>query len=229
TVDRAYRTFLGRLGNRVVKSDPRMSAFYFQVSDQQVFAVKFADEAGLFHIVSDTEMPEANQWYHLAAVSDGSTLKLYKDSLDGQGYRLVGKGDLTSSPNPAMANPPVDSNGDTWSWSVGFCKYGLSSDPKDDNVDRFLGCVDEIMISDTALTPDKFLFSQPNRKTAPAVARTDSPASQAEASSPAAPAEAAKPIWKSPILYIVVLSAIAVVVLLFVIIQLVFAVKRTVK
>jgi hypothetical protein len=49
--------------------------------------------------------------------------------------------------------------GDTqWGWTVGRGRYG-SSDLQDQNhVDRFLGYIDEVRISDVALAPSAFLF-----------------------------------------------------------------------
>ena len=39
-----------------------------------------------------------NHWYHAAAVSDGRTLRLYVDTLDGRGYQLRA---ATALPRPA--------------------------------------------------------------------------------------------------------------------------------
>ena len=107
-----------------------------------------------------------NQWYNVAAVSDGTNLFLYKDSLDGNGYQLVGTAAETGT-NTALAIPSGSyatmSDGSTWAWSVGRGRYGTSANPGDDHVDRFYGYIDEVRISDTALQPSQFLFAVPKR------------------------------------------------------------------
>jgi hypothetical protein len=83
----------------------------------------------------------ANKWYNIAAVDDGSTLSLYLDS--GSGYVLQG-----SVPSAGLVN--LNS---TWDVGRGFYNNGVT--------DWFNGNIDEVRISDTALSPSQFLFYTP--------------------------------------------------------------------
>lgn len=165
-----FQTFVGRDGNHMVANgDPGLGSLYFQVDNYNSanLAISYTDVAGTFHsIQDDTASLAVNHWYNVAAVSDGTNLFLYKDSTDGNGYQLIGTAAETST-NTALAIPTgayaTMSDGSTWAWSVGRGRYGTSANPADDHVDRFYGYIDEVRISDTALTPSQFLFAAPQR------------------------------------------------------------------
>jgi hypothetical protein len=159
TVDGAFHTFVGREGNGVTGLNAGLAPLYFGMTNTNQFAIKFADAAGNFHELLDTETVVADQWYNLAAVSDGSTLRLYKDEIDGNGYLEVGSLDISGSANSAMADPGLDQNGDTWGWTLGRGRFGTSDNPTANHVDRWLGFIDEVRISDMALAPGNFLFA----------------------------------------------------------------------
>jgi hypothetical protein len=84
----------------------------------------------------------SDQWYHAAVVNDGSTLSLYLDTYgDGNGYVLQSQ----TTVNGALA----DANA---VWTIGKGAYGGNL------TDWFNGTIDEVRISNTALSPDQFLF-----------------------------------------------------------------------
>ena len=168
-----WRTFVGRDGNDVNPSEAGLAPFYFQkvgadlpgtaFNDIDHVRIQFVDATGTPHAAIDPNPMAANQWYHYSATSDGNTLKLFKDQLDGAGYQMVASTDISASANRAMINPGVDGNGDTWGWTVGRGRYGTSDNPNDNHGDRWLGYVDEVRFSDVALDPTQFLFKpQPN-------------------------------------------------------------------
>jgi hypothetical protein len=159
TVDGGFRTFVGREGNGVYPGDPNGAPLYFQITNNNQFRINYTDAAGNLHIADSPDSVLAHQWYHVAAVSNGSTLKLYVDSFNGQGYQEKASLDLTGSTNSAMINPGVDANGDTWGWTLGRGRYGSNDDPTQDHTDRFFGYIDEVRISDNALAPASLLFA----------------------------------------------------------------------
>jgi hypothetical protein len=159
TVDGGFRTFVGREGNGVNPGDPNGAPLYFQITNENVFRINYTDAAGNLHIADSPDTVLAHQWYHVAAVSNGTTLKLYVDSFNGQGYQEKASLDLTGSTNSAMIDPGLDVNGDTWGWTVGRGRYGSSDDPLADHTDRFFGYIDEVRVSDTAIAPTSLLFA----------------------------------------------------------------------
>jgi hypothetical protein len=228
-VDNNFHTFIGRGGTRVVTGEPRLASFYFQVDNQKRFALKFADQAGFFFRLLDTEQVDVDRWYHVAAVSDGRELKLYKDALDGRGYRLMAATNLSVSPQPAMVKPAVDQNGDTWSWTIGYCRYGERADPAMDRRDWFNGFIDEVAIDDTALAPEQFLFALRTapRQPPPAVPSAAAPAAAGE---PAAPApKAARSRWANPLMYIIPLALLVFGFVLVLLVQLTLLTRRIKK
>jgi len=154
------RTFVGRDGNGDSGvGDGNRAPLYFKTLNGTL-QILFTDEAGNTYDLSDTTGPIAtNTWYNVAAVSDGATLSLYKDS--GAGYQLVNSMALT----PGDTRLNYDDNnsttvGDTqWGWTVGRGRYGGSDAQDGGHVDRWFGAIDEVRISDVALKPNQFLFA----------------------------------------------------------------------
>lgn len=99
--------------------------------------------------VSSLNPMVGGQWYYAAVVNDGSSLKLYLDSTDGNGYQLqstIGvNGAFYQGPNPA--DPGWD-----FSWTVGRGFFNGGAD-------WFTGIIDEVRVSNTALAPSDFLFA----------------------------------------------------------------------
>ena len=94
------------------------------------------------------------RWYHLAASSDGRTLRLYVDALDGRGYVQRAAKEL-----PATGSTALGKGEDDAEWTIG--RAGNAGNPTDWL--RFRGWIDEVRICDTALAPAEFLFA-PNGK-----------------------------------------------------------------
>jgi hypothetical protein len=176
TVDGSFRTVVGRDGNGVWTQPPPGGAsnapLYFQMSSANRWRLEYTDEAGFRHEVVAQDVPIiAHQTYHVAATMDGTNLRLYVDASDGQG--LVQRALSTTpgaSPNSAMAYDEVGSTtaGDTiFPWTVSRGRFGTSDVQGDNHVDRFLGQVDEVRISNNALTPAQLLFAGQNSQTGP--------------------------------------------------------------
>lgn len=153
-----HQTFVGRDGRKDLPAPADRAPLYFKTLNGQL-QILFTDEAGNDYDLSDTTGNlSLNTWYNVAAVSNGTTLSLYKDS--GGGYQLVNSMPLI----PGDTRLNYDDNGSStvgdtqWGWTVGRGRYGGSLEQTANHVDRFFGYIDEVRISDTALTPNQFLM-----------------------------------------------------------------------
>jgi hypothetical protein len=169
-VANGFHTIVGRDGRDVVTGAGAMAPLYFSTRPNGVVAIQFADRAGYrFDAVSANNAVTTGKWYHMAGVSDGSTLSLYlNDVAAGTGYQLVTQTPLTGSIDTRLAIG--NGSGGDWvagTWTVARGLYNGG------HVDRFLGNIDEVRISDTALSVSQFLFSPP---TAQAAASKPNPA-----------------------------------------------------
>ncbi len=109
--------------------------------DNNLLQVEQYDAAGGISQVSSLATIQPGRWYHAAAVNDGSTLSLWLDSNDGNGYQLQG----TAAVSGALFE--IDST-----WTIGRGMW-------DNNpADWFDGIIDEVRISNTALDPSEFLW-----------------------------------------------------------------------
>lgn len=164
----AHRTFLGRDSRGTATSNSSLAAVYFQLMPNNTLAFKYCDISGYWHEAVSTSSivtgfdygtnPTAQgvPWYSASAVSNGSTLSLYlKEHGVDMSYRLVAQADLTAggSPNTAMTAGAGDGGDwDAGDWTVGRGLYNGN------HGDRAYGFIDEVRISDTALTPAEFLY-----------------------------------------------------------------------
>jgi hypothetical protein len=162
-----YRTIVGRDSKGAATIDGNLSALYLQVLPGDAVAIQFADVSGVWHkavsaagVITGFSYPDTadGHWYNIAAVSDGSLLSLYLDSVDdtSTGYQLVAQTDMTLSGSPNTALTAGVGDGTDWdagNWSVGRGLYAGGQG------DRAYGFIDEVRISDSALTQDQFLFA----------------------------------------------------------------------
>jgi hypothetical protein len=145
--------FIENLPTFAVKTRPPGNPNDFRQGRLQV---EMWDGAGnLTDIVSNNTL-NVDQWYYFAVVSDGTagTVSLWLDSNDGNGYLLQG------SPNPisgALYQGP-DPQNPNWdnSWTVGRGQFGGGV------ADFFDGRIDEVRITNSALSPSQFLFAPPD-------------------------------------------------------------------
>jgi hypothetical protein len=157
-----YRTIVGRDARNVSTANGNLAALYLQVRPDDSVGVSFTDVSGYthaafsppgwiygFHWGSDPEGTNAlAPWYHLAAVSDGDTLRFHVNN------QLVAWTDLTASgsPNRALAVGTSSESGYTaGAWTVGRGLYAGG------HTDRAYGFIDEVRICNSALMPDQLL------------------------------------------------------------------------
>lgn len=138
-----WRTMIGRDGSTGIPND-LAAAFYFQNNGiDNRFRINFSTVGGQRYILDSDFVPQAGQWYHLAAVSDGATLQMWADKLDGNGFQLVGSLTL----NPANDNRPRATG--TWTFGRGWYNGNF--------VDHIVGNLDNIRFSEAALTPAQLI------------------------------------------------------------------------
>ena len=110
-------------------------------NDTDKFQIEVVDAAGVGHDVQSTIPTLANTYYDLAATYDGTTLSLYaKPSSDTGPYVLQG-----STLTPSIAD------GGTAGLTIGRGFFNGATG------DFFRGNIDNVRISDTALSPSQFL------------------------------------------------------------------------
>ncbi len=143
------QTFVGRdphFTRRHLGDAPRLA---FKIDAQRHFAIAYIDVANRLHeAIAEEPVVETNRWYHAAATSDGRTLRLYVDALDGQGYVRRASRQLPSEGPTALGKGEDDAE-----WSIGRGWTGASPG------ESFQGLIDEVRISDVALSPSDFLFT----------------------------------------------------------------------
>lgn len=120
--------------------------------DAGKLAIELFDGAGQAKSIMSTEPLELGQWYYAAVVNDGSTLSLYLDSNDSNGYVLQGQTEVDGALFQGLDPEDPDWN---YNWTVGRGQYNGGP------TDFFLGIIDEVRLSNTPLSPSQFLFAAP--------------------------------------------------------------------
>ena len=166
-----HRTIMGRdsFGTNTAGPSPNseLAAMYLQGLPGNALAIKFCDVDGYWHEANSASGtiqtfdfpsdPDGNNvpWYSAAAVSDGQTLSLYLlEHGSGLGYQLIAQTDLTASGSSNTAMTAGAGDGGDWDagdWTVARGLYNGG------HVDRAYGFIDEVRISDVALSPTNFL------------------------------------------------------------------------
>lgn len=163
-----YRTIVGRDSRGSASSNNDLAALYFQALPNNALAIKFSDVTGVWHeaisanniFLSFNFQTDNNgysaPWYSMAAVSDGSTLSLYLRNVNTlSGWELIAQTDMTLSGSLNTALSAGTGDGGDWdagNFSVGRGLYAGN------HGDRAWGYIDEVRLSDTALSVNEFLM-----------------------------------------------------------------------
>jgi hypothetical protein len=114
--------------------------------DNNQFQIEVLDSSGAERSVLSTfnlgDPSALNQWYHLAAVSDGALLSLFIRGPADSNYVLQGQ-------IPTVGG--IFASDATWTIGRGFFNNGVT--------DWSNGIIDEVRISGSALAPSQFLFA----------------------------------------------------------------------
>lgn len=164
-----YRTTVGRDSQgSVTTGDLNLSALYLQTTPDNQLAIKYSDVSGYWHDAisreglvlgynwGDDPTGSTGVWQAAAATSDGSTLSLWYRNLEQNGaWELVAQTDLTLSGSPDTRLTAGLGDGSDWDAGVFSVGRGLYAGG---HGDRAYGFIDEVRISDAALSVDQFLF-----------------------------------------------------------------------
>jgi hypothetical protein len=143
-----YAAIIGKEG-QPAGSRPVQTFVIKTRGDNSRLQVELYDGNGNEKQVSSISSVSASQWYYVAAVDNGSTLSLYLNSNNGQGYQLQGSVAITGALFQGVpANPLWDA-----SWTIGRGQFGGNP------TDWFDGIIDEVRITNSVLAPSQFLFA----------------------------------------------------------------------
>lgn len=142
TAGSGHRAIVGRDGYNIASGNAALAPLYFKINTDNRAEITFVDMDGKSHGLYSTTLIEANRWYHMAAASDGQVLRLY----------LNGK--LDASLDLGNGNHALSKENNSRSWTV------FRSMWNNNPADYFVGYIDEVRISDTALLPHQFLANQ---------------------------------------------------------------------
>ena len=147
-VDSLFHAIIGKDG-APISGNPVQTLVLKVRGDTNKLQIEQFDGSGVSRQVSSLSTINANQWYYAAVVNDSSTLTLYLDSNDGNGYQFQGS---TALAGGAMWQ---GANHDSYSqaWTIGRGQYGGGA------TDFFNGVIDEVQITNRALAPWEFLFA----------------------------------------------------------------------
>lgn len=155
----AWRTIVGKDGvGQATNGDGNQAPLYLQKKGDGTnqFRINFVDVQGHVHIADSATVAAANTWYHLAAVSDGNSLKLYVNGALETSVDMTG-GPSTDRTMVALDEAGFEGPGTTapYGWSLFRGMYG------DGHGDRVDGYIDDVRISNAALSPGEFLYQIP--------------------------------------------------------------------
>ncbi len=165
-----HKTIVGRDSWGANAGNQDLAALYLQAVPDNGLAIKYCDVSGVWHeAISATNIfvgfdwasdPDGTDapWYSVAATCDGSTLSLYLTDMSTGVWNLIAQTDLTLSGSADTALSAGAGDGGDWdagNFSIGRGLYAGN------HGDRAYGYIDEVRLSDAALTVDEFLVPEP--------------------------------------------------------------------
>ncbi|TWT92902.1 hypothetical protein Pla108_40420 [Botrimarina colliarenosi] len=151
-----WQTIVGKDGfGQATNGDGNQAPLYFQKKGDgtEQFRINYVDVLGNAHILDSVTTAQANKWYNLAATNDGSTLRLYVNGIGETSLDLT----ATSADTRMVALDESGFAGDDltsdspYAWTVARGMYN------DGHGDRVNGYIDDVRISNAALTVSELL------------------------------------------------------------------------
>lgn len=140
TLDR-WQVIVGKDGK---PTDEPFPPFFFKAWHIDAGAnleVGLIDASGVWRGIASMDPPVVGEWYHLAMTNDGSTMRFYIKGPGDAGYVEQGATEVDGA--------LIDSEG-AWTVGRGMWDGGIA--------DWADGAIDEVRISDVALSPSQFLW-----------------------------------------------------------------------
>ncbi len=153
----SYQTIVGRDSQGACDGNPLLAALYFSLRPNGVLAISFTDAMhNNWSLESATNAMVSGQWQAVAATCDGQVLRLYRRNITAGAlaYTLLGTLDISGSPTPQLSTGA----GDSASWDPGVITVGRGLFDGT-HTDRFLGYIDDVRLSSTALSSTDLLYS----------------------------------------------------------------------
>jgi len=148
----AFQAIIGKEGQPIDAAN--LPTLALKIRDNNLLQFEQYDGAKNLVSVSSINTLNSGQWYYAAAVNDGSQLSLYLDSNDGNGYILQGSTAVDKPLYQGDGGYDTPTSGDwSQSWTVGRGQFDGNA------ADFFTGIIDEVRISNAALSPSDFLFA----------------------------------------------------------------------
>ena len=142
--DNNYQTIVGRDGYHVGGSSSVAAALYLSIRGTEL-AIVYMDEAGISHTAQTSGLGlQYNQWYTVAAVSDGTQLTLWVN------------GEVLATTDMSGTSDDTSLGLGFGSWTIARGMYNGTS-YSSGHTDRFNGAVDAVAISGVALAPGSFV------------------------------------------------------------------------
>jgi hypothetical protein len=138
-------TIVGRDGRNVGGPVSSKAALYLSTRGTAL-AIDYTDVQGGSHNLQVAAGLVVNTWYRVAATSDGTTLRLYRNGAQ------IGALNLTSTGTDSALGLGFGN------WSVSRGMFASDGTYGSGHTDRFFGVVDAVAISDVALVPGKFVI-----------------------------------------------------------------------
>ncbi|MEY4386383.1 MAG: hypothetical protein RLY20_1666 [Verrucomicrobiota bacterium] len=138
------QTIVGRDGRNVGGPTSSKAALYLSTRGTAL-AIEYMDVQGGNHNLQVAAGLAVNTWYRVAATSDGTTLRLYRNG------SLIGSLNLTSTGTDTSLGQGYGN------WSVSRGMFASDGTFSSGHTDRFFGIVDAVAISDVTLVPGKFV------------------------------------------------------------------------
>lgn len=150
-----WQTIVGKDGfQQATNGDLNQAPLYFQKKGDgtQQFRINYVDVLGNVHIVDSVTTAVPNTWYNLAATNDGSTLKFFVNGIEESSLDITTSADtrMVALDEAGFAGDDMTSDS-PYVWSVARGMYN------DGHGDRVNGYIDDVRISNVALTAGQFL------------------------------------------------------------------------
>ncbi len=149
------KTIIGRDGQAGYSNDANQSALYVQtLNSSGQIRVQWISVSDELIRVTSTFGAAANTWYNVAITCDGTDVKFYVDSLDGNGYVEYSSEDtaITSNGGTAGNDHSMKAVGN-WIFGQGYWGSG--------RVDKLNGWIDDVRLTEGVLDSADFLYSKP--------------------------------------------------------------------